>query len=179
MHIEQLKVNINLTFLSQLFFTFVNLFIAPQTNKEQIAMVEEEYELVPLSPIRRMEKRLERLEKAGTGTEMIKELIEVVKTNQQIVDDVVRINSDMIKRVSELSQTVDKVTNKIDEFIGRIEVTEGQAAPPQEQNTELQAKMDRLEKRINSMVAMAQNRATATRTAPRPMIVRRPLAPRI
>ena len=138
--------------------------------------MEEEYELVPLSPIRRMERRLEKLEKAGTSTDMIKELIEVVKTNQQIVDDVVKINSEMIKRVSELSESVSKVTGKIDEFMSRIEMTSGGEAPAQqEQNTEMQSKLDKLEKKLNTMITATSHRRPVP--VARPVTMRRPLAP--
>ena len=89
-----------------------------------------------------MEKRLERVEKSGTSNDIMKELIDIVKTNQQIVDDVVRINSEMIKRVGELSETVGKAIAKLDEFTSRIEMAEGENQQP-EQNTEMQAKLAR------------------------------------
>ncbi len=141
-------------------------------------MHEEEYELVPLNPIRRVEKRLERLEKAGTGNEIMKELIDIVKTNQQIVDDVVRINSEMIKRVGELSETVGKSISKLDEFTSRIEMVEGENQQP-EQNTEMQAKLDRLEKRINTMLTTAQRSPLPARPMARPLTARRPMAPQV
>ena len=53
-------------------------------------MEEEEYELIPVSPFRRIEKRIDRLEKGGSSNDMVKELIEVVRTNQRIVDEVVK-----------------------------------------------------------------------------------------
>ena len=141
-------------------------------------MNDEEYELVPLSPIRRMEKRLERLEKSGTSNDIMKELIDIVKTNQQIVDDVVRINSEMIKRVGELSETVGKAIAKLDEFTSRIEMAEGENQQP-EQNTEMQAKLDRLEKRINAMLTTAQRRPMPARPMTRPLTARRPMAPNV
>ena len=39
--------------------------------------MEEEYELIPMNPIRRIEKRMERIESAGTSTDVIKELIDI------------------------------------------------------------------------------------------------------
>ncbi len=118
---------------------------------------EEEYELVPLSPLRRMDKRLERLEKAGTSQDMVRELIDVVRTNQQIVDDMVKINSDVLNKFSELSTSVNNMLAKIDEFMNRIEL-EG-TAPPEEKKEEGEAvvsdvdkRMDKLEKRINSLI---------------------------
>jgi len=146
--------------------------------------MEDEYELVPLSPIRRMEKRLEHLEKAGTSTDMIRQLIDVVKTNQQIVDDVVKINSEMIKRVSELTENVNRVTNKIDEFMSRIEFSAEGETQPQEKGPDLQAKIDKLEKRIASVVNTASQRRSSPVPPSRPItaapvLPRRPLASQI
>jgi DNA anti-recombination protein RmuC len=120
-------------------------------------MEEEEYELIPVSPMRKMEKRMERLEKGGSSNEMIKELIEVVRTNQRIVDEVVKINSEMISRVSDLSTGVTKLSEKMTNFLDRVEITElkneeegatvSQAAP-----SDVDQRIQKLEKRINSML---------------------------
>lgn len=129
---------------------------------------EEEYELVPLSPLRRMEKRLERLEKAGTSQDMVKELIDVVRTNQQIVDDMVKINSDIINKISELSGSINNMLTKVDEFLSRIELEETTAqeakkeeAQPAETTNDADRRLDRLEKRINSLIL-----STMARTRP-------------
>ncbi|GEM_PF-1396728 len=119
-------------------------------------MEQEEYELVPMNPIRRLEKKMERMEKSSAGGEMVKELIDVVRTNQQIVDDIVKINSDMIGRVSSLSTSVQQMTEKLNEFMNRLEVV-GSASPEvavqaTEQNDETVRRLERLEKRINSLV---------------------------
>lgn len=131
-------------------------------------MEEEEYELVPLSPLRRMEKRLEKIEKAGTGQDMVKELIDVVKTNQQIVDDMVKINSDIINKIADLSNAISGMMAKMDEFMSRIEIeggteqTEGQSVQVAAQagaGGDAERRLDKLEKRINSLIltTMAKN----------------------
>lgn len=118
-------------------------------------MEEEEYELVPLSPIRRMEKRLERIEKTSTSDQMVRELIDVVKMNQQIVDDIVKINSELINKITDLSVSVNKSITKMDEFMSRIEVAEEaegsqeSAAPTLNKADE---RLDKLEKRINTLL---------------------------
>jgi uncharacterized coiled-coil DUF342 family protein len=116
-------------------------------------MVEDEYELIPISPIRKIEKRVEKIEKAGTSTEMIKELIDVVKTNQQIVDDIVKVNSEMINKVSELTSSVGRMTSKIDEFIGRLEVAEpGETEEKTTTVDNVSKRLDKIEKRLNALI---------------------------
>ena len=123
-------------------------------------MEEEEYELIPVSPFRRIEKRIDRLEKGGSSNDMVKELIEVVRTNQRIVDEVVKINSEMITRVSDLSSNVTKLTEKMANFLERVEITEfapgqdkeGSAPAP---SAEVEERIQKLEKRINAMLLSA------------------------
>ena len=118
---------------------------------------EEEYEIVPVGPLRRMEKRMEKIEKGSTGTDMVKELIEVVRTNQKIIDEVVKINSEMINRVSDLATHVSQLAERMNDFLDRVEVTNETEQPQQQQqqqkNTaEMEERMQKLEKRINSVL---------------------------
>ena len=135
--------------------------------------MEDEYELVPMNPIRKMEKRLDRMEKNSSGGEMVKELIDVVRTNQQIVDDIVKINSDMIGRVSGLAASVQQMTEKLNEFMSRLEVvgntTETSTETPK--NDEMERRMEKLEKRINSIVlsSATRRRPMMPGTATRPL----------
>ena len=121
-------------------------------------MEEEEYELIPVSPLRKMEKRMDRMEKGGSSNEMVKELIEVVRTNQRIVDEVVKINSEMINRVSELSTNVTKLTDKMANFLDKVEITELKGASEEttpQAAPEVEQRIQKLEKRINSMLVSA------------------------
>lgn len=132
---------------------------------------EEEYEIVPVGPIRRIEKRVEKMERSGSGNEMVKELIEVVRTNQKIIDEVVKINSEMINKVSELSARVTQMTEKLDDFLERVEIGEAAEATeaPQQSSPEVEQRIQKLEKRINSML-LSTMKAKQFKT-----VVRKPL----
>ena len=140
-------------------------------------LMEEEYELVPMNPIRRIEKRMERIEAAGTGTDVIKELIDVVRTNQQVVDNVVRINSEMISRVSELSSSVNELTKKINDFMNRVEITgESEATEEKEEKSLDKERLEKLERRINSMIMSMAKPRFAAPLQPRKILPQKPLA---
>jgi len=132
---------------------------------------DEEYELIPLNPLRKMERRLEKLEKTSTSQEMLRELVDIVKTNQQIVDDIVKINSDIINKITDLTAAVNGMMNKIDDFMSRIEVTteeeESKEGKPPASNVE--ERLEKLEKRINSLIL-----STVARSRMRAAPVRRP-----
>lgn len=121
-------------------------------------MEEEEYEIVPLSPIRRLEKRVDRVERSAGNSEMVKDLIDVVRTNQQIVDEIVKINSEMINRVTELSSAVTELTSRINDFMDRLEVVEASENEPEKDE-----RIEKLEKKLNTLLlqTMAKRRMRA------------------
>ena len=90
----------------------------------------EEYELVPISPIRKLEKRLDNLEEGkGNGGKIDQDLLEIAKTNQEVVDDLVKTNAKLTNKISEMTNEVENLVRKMESFMDRIEVageTEGE-----------------------------------------------------
>lgn len=100
---------------------------------------EEEYELVPLGPLRKLDKRLENLEKGAGNPELLNNLAHVIKTNQLIIDELSKANAEMLKRIAELHEKVDALAGK----------RHAHASAPSGTSDERMAK---LEKRINSLI---------------------------
>jgi uncharacterized coiled-coil protein SlyX len=114
--------------------------------------MEEEYELIPMSPIRRLEKRLSEIEKSKTSGEILDELMGIIKTNQQVVDHMAKTNSAMIDKIVDLSNSVDKLMKRIDNFIERIETTEPAEAEEKEADKKLEERLEKMEKRLNAVL---------------------------
>ncbi|MBS3056042.1 MAG: hypothetical protein J4473_01260 [Candidatus Aenigmarchaeota archaeon] len=149
-------------------------------------MQSEEYELIPMNPIRRIEKRIDQLEKGGSGMGTIKELVEIVKINQQVVDDIVKINSEIVNKVTNLSSSVDNLANKVQDFMDRIEVVgeeQGSAAEDTgEKFDNIERKLDdrlsKIERRINSMIVSRVPKETWKNIVPKkPASSSRPQTP--
>ncbi len=84
----------------------------------------EEYELVSVTPLRKLEKRLELMEKGSPGyNAVLKDLVEMMKENQRVVDDLIKTNSELIAGIGQLSQHLAGLTGKFDEFMESIEVS--------------------------------------------------------
>ncbi len=137
---------------------------------------EDEYELVPLGPIGRLERRLEKMERSNVTGDTMKELVDIVKVNQHVVDDIVRVNSDMITKVTELSNSVHELANRISDFMSRLEVAgqaEGglnQEAIKEISNT-LDERLRKLEKRLDTIIlsSMARRQAPIQRPQMHPI----------
>lgn len=115
-------------------------------------MSEEEYEIIPMSPVRRLERRMEKMERVGTSQETTRELIEIVRANQSVIDEMVKINSEMMKKVTDLLNNVSELTVKINDFMGRIEFSGGEGEPNQELEKKVDERLSKLEKRLNSVL---------------------------
>jgi predicted nucleic acid-binding Zn-ribbon protein len=128
-------------------------------------MPQDEYEIVPLDPIRSLERKIERLEASMTGKTVSQEYLELVRTNQQVVDDLVKMNTEVINRLLQLSDSINGLVGKLNEFMNKFEIAGGgeesneKVRMIEEENRrmrdsyeELMNKMNNLEKRINAIL---------------------------
>lgn len=77
---------------------------------------EEEYELIPMGPIRKLERRIDEIEteKSSSNYEsLIRDIFDIIKANQKVVNDVVQ-------NTNELRDSVDKLTGRMDQTIDNM-----------------------------------------------------------
>lgn len=86
-----------------------------------------EFELIPVSPLRRLEKRLDELEsRSGSGMdskEFYKELVDVIRLNQQLVDELAKANDALRIELSRLPSRLEDLTKKLDELVSFIKAS--------------------------------------------------------
>lgn len=78
----------------------------------------EDYEVVPVGPIRKLERRIDEMEEeaqkggmgGGTNDELVRDVLDIMKSNQKIVND-------MTESTHELKNSVEDLTHKMDEVI--------------------------------------------------------------
>ena len=80
----------------------------------------DEYELIPMSPIRRLEKRIERVESSTGNQDIIREIIDIVRMNQQMVDELAKSNDALRIELSKLPAKIDELVNSMREIISFI-----------------------------------------------------------
>lgn len=85
----------------------------------------DEYELVPMSPLRRMEKRIELLEQSGTmdGKEFYREMVDIIRMNQQIVDELAKANDALRIEISKLPARMEELISSMKELISFIKAS--------------------------------------------------------
>jgi len=83
-------------------------------------MEDDDYEVVPTSPIRRLERRLSKVESSSSGSEvgrLIEQIIELVKSNQRVVDDVIKSDAELRNEISKIPGKIDELLSGMGEFL--------------------------------------------------------------
>ncbi|MFH1473299.1 MAG: hypothetical protein ABIE55_00230 [Candidatus Aenigmatarchaeota archaeon] len=85
---------------------------------------ENDYEIIPVTPLKKMEKRLDKLEGAGTVPQLqslINQIIELIRSNQKIVNDVIQANVELKNEMAKLPSKIDEMTTELKNFISLVE----------------------------------------------------------
>src|SRR3989344_567525 len=83
----------------------------------------EEFELVPVSPLRRMEKRIDDLEKSHATfdvKEFYREMVDIIRMNQQLVDELAKANDALRIELSRLPARIEELVDKMKELLSYI-----------------------------------------------------------
>jgi preprotein translocase subunit SecD len=157
----------------------------PAKEKEQ-----EEYELIAVSPLRRLEKRIDQLETVSPAIdlkEVFKEVVDIVRMNQQLVDELIKANDSLRIELAKLPSRMEELINNLNELISFIKASAGEEAAPYyvESFKPLADKLDVLietNKKIienNQAVlsALGEIDKKLKRPSPPPMPIRRPMLP--
>ncbi|MFP4038193.1 MAG: hypothetical protein ACLFTA_00215 [Candidatus Nanohaloarchaea archaeon] len=78
---------------------------------------DEDYEVVPVGPIRKLERRIDEIQEetqkaqsSGQHDELVRDVLDIMKSNQKIVND-------MTESTHELKNSVEDLTHKMDEVV--------------------------------------------------------------
>ncbi len=86
----------------------------------------EEYEVIPTSPIRRLEQRISKMETTTSSAEvnrLIDQIIELIKSNQRVIDDVIKADAELRNELSRIPGKIDELIGGMNEFIELLKVS--------------------------------------------------------
>ena len=119
-------------------------------KKDEVEIKESDYELIPMSPIRRLERRLERVESISVpeSGSVFKDVIEIVRMNQLIVDQLAKSNDALRIEISKLPAKIDELVMNLKELINFVKASghQEQREMSRESMAPLLAKLDELVK---------------------------------
>ncbi|MFB6203360.1 MAG: hypothetical protein ABEK01_02610 [Candidatus Nanohaloarchaea archaeon] len=83
----------------------------------------EDYEVMPVGPLRKLEKRVDKLQKEATqgggaaNEEMVQDIIDIMKSNQKIVNDMTESTHELKNSVEDLTHKMDQVVDNMNNFM--------------------------------------------------------------
>lgn len=89
----------------------------------------EEFELVPVSPLRRMEKRIEDIERSSGSfdvKEFYREMVDIIRMNQQLVDELAKANDSLRIELSKLPARIEELVADLKELLSYIKASSGE-----------------------------------------------------
>ena len=146
---------------------------------------EEEVEIVPISPLRRLEKRMEKLEGSSTfnDKEFYRELVDIIRLNQELVDELAKSNDALRIELSRIPARLEDLTSRLNELLSFIKASESEE--PSTVSGELGQKLEQLvdtNKKIvetnQSVVSVLEEMEKKIRRPMPPPPMRRPMPPR-
>jgi hypothetical protein len=87
---------------------------------------DDEFEIIPTSPIRRLEKRIDKVEGGTYSSEvrrLIEQVLDLIKSNQKIIDSSIKANNDLISEVSKLPRKMDDLILEMREFMKLLKIS--------------------------------------------------------
>ena len=94
---------------------------------------EDEFELIPVSPLRRLEKRLEKMETTGKSgpdsSKFFSELVEIVRMNQELVDELAKANDALRIELSKLPGRLDELITSVNELVSFVKAAANSEGP--------------------------------------------------
>jgi uncharacterized coiled-coil protein SlyX len=92
-------------------------------NNMPVEEKKEEFEIVPLSPLRRLEKRIERLESVSPAVdvkEIFKEVVDVLRMNQQIITEMSKANDALRLEISKTTIHLQELIARLNELLSYV-----------------------------------------------------------
>ena len=117
----------------------------------------EEFEIIPISPIRRLEKRIEQLESMGgiDSRQILRDIISIVRMNQQLVDELAKANDALRIEISKLPARLEELINSLNELLSYIKASAEEEVKPASQIS-LKPLTDKIEKLIEQNQKMIE-----------------------
>lgn len=84
---------------------------------------DQEFELIALSPLRRLEKRIERIENTSPAIDVrdfLREIVDIVKMNQGLVDELAKTNDALRVELSRLPGRIEELITKLDDLLSLL-----------------------------------------------------------
>lgn len=98
---------------------------------KEVEIQSDDYEVVPVGPIRKLEERIKKMERDKEGfayESFMREILELIQSNQKLVDEIVKANDNLREELSKIPGKIDELLDTWKEFIDILKEVGGAEA---------------------------------------------------
>jgi len=102
---------------------------------------DDEYEVIPIGPIKKLEEKINKIarERESTSyTGFMREILELVQSNQRLVDEIVKSNDELRDELSKIPGKIDELLESWKEFINLLKESGGGESSSGMQNDKIE-----------------------------------------
>ena len=130
----------------------------------------DDYEVVPLGPIRKLEEKIRRMErdKEGFAYEgFMREILELIQSNQKLVDEIVKANDNLRDELAKIPGKIDEMLNTWREFISVLKEVGGAEASSASVTGQFNKLMEQNQEMLDTIKSMKSRRMSQGIEAPK------------
>ena len=129
----------------------------------EVEIESDDYEVVPVGPIRRLEERIKKMERDKEGfayESFMREILELIQSNQKLVDEIVKANDSLRDELAKIPGKIDELLKSWREFIEILKEVSGTEASTANITKQFNMLMEQNQQMLESIKTMKSHRRT-------------------
>ncbi len=127
----------------------------------EVEIESDDYEVVPVGPIRRLEERIKKMEKDKEGfayESFMREILELIQSNQKLVDEIVKANDSLRDELARIPGKIDELLKAWREFIEILKEVGGAESTSANITKQFNTLMEQNQQMLESMKTLKSRR---------------------
>lgn len=127
----------------------------------EVEIESDDYEVVPVGPIRRLEERIKKMEKDKEGfayESFMREILELIQSNQKLVDEIVKANDSLRDELAKIPGKIDELLKAWREFIEILKEVSGSESTSANITKQFNMLMEQNQQMLESIKTMKSRR---------------------
>ncbi len=128
---------------------------------KEVEIESDDYEVIPVSPLRKLEERMKKMERDREGFAyegFMREILELIQSNQKLVDEIVKANDELRDELAKIPGKIDELLTTWKEFIDILKEIGGAEATSASVNNQFNKLMEQNREMLDTMKSIKSKR---------------------
>ena len=130
---------------------------------KEVEIQSNDYEVIPVGPMRKLEERIKKMEREKEGfvyESFIREILELIQSNQKLVDEIVKANDNLREELARIPGKIDELLDTWREFIDILKEVGGAEASTASMTGQFNKLMEQNTEMLNTIKTLKSKRTS-------------------